>query len=85
VDTNVLVAAMTSANGVNREVMRACLLGKAKPVFGELLFLEYEDVLARPRLSKSPSERSRAAETVVSVFKCLRVDGCLLWLAPELA
>jgi hypothetical protein len=29
VDTNVMVAAMISAKGVNREVLRACFEGKA--------------------------------------------------------
>jgi len=67
----VLVAAMISAKGVNREVLRKCLLGKAKPVIVEPLFLEYEDLLARPRLmAKSPlsgAERRKLLEAFLSV------------------
>ena len=81
VDTNVLVAAMISAKGVNREVLRACLLGKARPVIGEPLFLEYEDVLARPRLmAKSPlsgAERRKLLEAFLSV--CEWVDVYFGW------
>lgn len=50
VDTNVFIAAILSPAGENREVLRACLLGKAKPLMGPALFHEYEDLLSRSEL-----------------------------------
>lgn len=54
-DANVLVAALRSPAGINREVLRACARGKALPLMGAKLFLEYESVLGRAHLfEKSP-------------------------------
>jgi predicted nucleic acid-binding protein len=50
VDTNVLVGALLSASGHNRDVLRACFEGRVQPIIGEALFLEYEDI--RKRLTK---------------------------------
>ena len=76
-----MVAAMISAKGVNREILRACFEGKAQPVIGEPLFLEYEDVLARPRLmARSPlnrAERRKLLEAFLSV--CAWVDVYFGW------
>lgn len=47
VDTNVMAAAMLSPAGGNRNVLRNCLLGLAKPLVGEALFQEYEDLIHR--------------------------------------
>lgn len=47
VDTNVFIGAILSPAGENREVLRACLLGKARPLMGAALFHEYEDLLGR--------------------------------------
>lgn len=55
VDTSVFIAAILSPAGENREVVRACLLDKTRPIMGAVLFHEYEDVLSRPKLmEKSP-------------------------------
>lgn len=76
-----MVAAMISAKGVNREILRACFEGKAQPVIGESLFLEYEDVLARPRLmARSPLNRAgrrKLLEAFLSV--CAWVDVYFAW------
>lgn len=50
IDTNVLVSAILSPDGAAREVLRRCLLGEAKPLIGNALFMEYEDVLSRDEL-----------------------------------
>jgi putative PIN family toxin of toxin-antitoxin system len=47
-DTNVFVAALRSDGGASREVVRRVLQGRHTPVFGNALWLEYEDVLGRP-------------------------------------
>lgn len=46
-DTNVFVAALRSGGGASREVLRRCLLGRYRPLFGNALWLEYCDVLGR--------------------------------------
>ena len=80
-DTNVLVAAMISAKGINREVLRACFTGRAQPVIGEPLFLEYEAVLSRSALmARSPlnaSERRKLLEAFLST--CEWVDVYFGW------
>lgn len=47
IDTNVLVAGLRSGGGASRAVLRRCIDGRAQPLFGTALWLEYEDVLAR--------------------------------------
>lgn len=46
-DTNVFVSALQSEGGASREVLRHILLGKYTPLFGNALWLEYEDLLGR--------------------------------------
>ncbi len=48
VDTNVLVAALSSPDGASREVIRRCLLAKYDPLIGQALFTEYEAIMSRP-------------------------------------
>lgn len=47
-DTNVFVAALRSEGGASRQVLRRVLEGRHVPVFGNALWLEYEDLLGRP-------------------------------------
>ncbi len=81
VDTNVLVSAVLSPDGASREVLRRCLIGGARPLISNALFLEYEDVLAREDLfTKAPiSARDRAVllDAVLSV--CQWVNITFLW------
>ena len=80
VDTNVIVGAMINAAGINREVLRACFTGDARPLIGEPLFLEYEDVLSRPMMARSPlaqTERRNLLEAFVSM--CQWVDVYFGW------
>jgi uncharacterized protein len=81
VDTNVLVAALISATGTNRSVLRACLQGKVQPVVGETLFHEYEDVFGRPGiLSMSPlSNEEREAFLDAFLGVCEWVDVYFSW------
>ena len=48
VDTSVFVAALRSAGGGSRQVLRLCLRRELQPLMGHKLFLEYGDVLGRP-------------------------------------
>lgn len=57
VDTNVVTAALISPDGPNRVILRECLLGRYKPLLGNALFSEYEDVAMRPTiLERCPVE-----------------------------
>jgi len=48
IDTNVFVAALRSGGGASRQVLQRCLEGRYRPLFSNALWLEYEDLLARP-------------------------------------
>lgn len=68
VDTNVFIAAILSPAGENREVLRACLLGKAVPIMGAALFHEYEDLLGRTDLMKKCRLSSVERKSLLSAF-----------------
>ncbi len=48
IDTNVFVAGLRSAGGASRKVLRRALEGRFKPLFGNALWMEYQDLLNRP-------------------------------------
>lgn len=77
VDTNVITAAMLSPAGSNRDVLRACLKGLAKPLMGEALFHEYEDLIHRSALMfrspLAPKEREALLDAFLSVCEWVRV------------
>jgi putative PIN family toxin of toxin-antitoxin system len=47
VDTNVFIGAILSSQGLNRELIRRCLLGEYQPIMSNALYLEYEAVMNR--------------------------------------
>lgn len=48
IDTNVFVAALRSAGGASRVILREALSGTVEPLFGNALWLEYQDLISRP-------------------------------------
>jgi uncharacterized protein len=50
IDTNVFVSAVMSANGASRQIIRLCLQNRLRPLMGNALFSEFEDVCARDEL-----------------------------------
>lgn len=58
-DTNVLVAGLRSGGGASRAVLRRVLGGGLQPLFGNALWMEYQDVLERPVWGNTttPTER----------------------------
>lgn len=50
------VAALRSEGGAAREVLRRCLQGRYRPLLGNALWLEYEDVLGRKILDSMANE-----------------------------
>jgi putative PIN family toxin of toxin-antitoxin system len=58
IDTNVFVSAMRSQGGASRSVLRGALEGRYVAVFGNALWLEYEDVLGRDLWTDSTTTRA---------------------------
>lgn len=61
IDTNVFVAGLRSGDGASREILRRALSGIFQPLFGNALWLEYQDLLGRPVWGEAtmPTERTR--------------------------
>jgi putative PIN family toxin of toxin-antitoxin system len=81
IDTNVLAGALLRREGQNRDVLRACFEDHLKPLVGQALFLEYEDVLGRQHLFRksplAPAERLELFEAFLSI--CEWVQVYYLW------
>ena len=77
IDTSVWVAALRSAGGASREVLRLCLRRDCQPLFGQALLAEYEDVMSRAGLSResplSERERSELLNALLSVSEWIPV------------
>ena len=80
-DTNVLVSALTSAEGSSRTVLRGVLQGRWQPLISLSLFLEYEDVLSRSQtIERCPlSEVER--EDLIDAFasRCQMIELHYMW------
>jgi len=59
IDTNVFVAGLRSDGGASRQVLRRALEGAYRPLFSNALWLEYEDLLARPVWTAETSDEDR--------------------------
>jgi putative PIN family toxin of toxin-antitoxin system len=59
IDTNVFVAGLRSDGGASRAVLRDALQGKIEPLFGNALWLEYEDLLGRPVWTDATTSKER--------------------------
>ena len=67
VDTNVFISALISSQGVNRELIRRCLLGEYQPLMGTALFCEYKDVMNRDEiLNLCKLDRSEVTELLAA-------------------
>jgi putative PIN family toxin of toxin-antitoxin system len=63
VDTNVFIGAVLSSQGLNRELIRRCLLGEYQPIMSNALYLEYESVIEREEIiSKCQLDSSKVNE-----------------------
>ena len=68
VDTNILVSAILLPDGAAREVLRRCLTGRYRPLIGNALFLEYEDVLSREKLFAAAPIGPEDPEALLDAF-----------------
>lgn len=71
IDTNIFVSAVMNADGAPRAVLRLALRREIKPIFGNALFSEYEDVLGRDALfagaAVGRAEREELFEALLKV------------------
>lgn len=74
IDTNVFVAGLLSAGGASREILRRALTGIYLPLFGNALWLEYQDLLGRPVWGESTTAIER-----IQVLNALAKQG--RWVA----
>lgn len=81
VDTNVLVAGLIGGKGPNREVLRRCLQGDLQPFVGNALYLEYQDLLNRPKIQSLCNRTSVALQEFLDGFAqiCSAIDARYLW------
>ena len=81
VDTNVLVAAVSSPDGASRAVFRRCLLGRCEPLMGQALLAEYESVLSRPDIFVRSPIPAEERNTLWAAFasSCHWVRVYYLW------
>lgn len=68
VDTNVLTGTLFGHTSYNRRVVRACLEGQLRPLIGQTLFLEYEDVLNRTALFRSSLLTRKERQDLFAAF-----------------
>jgi putative PIN family toxin of toxin-antitoxin system len=66
VDTNVFIGAILSSQGLNRELIRRCLLGEYQPMMSNALYLDYESVIEREEIIAKCQERSKVNELLDS-------------------
>ncbi len=84
-DTNVLIAAVSSPLGASAEILRRVLTGRFNALCSVPLFLEYEAVLLRPEQLKAAGVSVAEAVNLLDLLagKMQPVDIAYLW-RPQL-
>jgi predicted nucleic acid-binding protein len=75
IDTNVFVAGLRSGGGASRQVLRKALLGHFVPLFGNALWLEYQDLLGRDVWGEltTPDERLQILAAIAKSGRWVKV------------
>ena len=68
IDTNVWISALISQNGISREIIRLALLDKISPQISTTLFLEYEAVMKREKITNLCSLSIQEQEELFQAF-----------------
>jgi putative PIN family toxin of toxin-antitoxin system len=81
VDTNVIIAGLTSPEGSNRTVLRLCVQNRVQPLLGMALFQEIEDVAFRPSTLERCPVSQQEIRTLSNAFyaQVLWVKIHFLW------
>jgi predicted nucleic acid-binding protein len=67
IDTSVFVAALRSEGGAAREVLRKALVGIYRSLFGNALWLEYEDLLGRTDVWTSATTHAERLQVMAAL------------------
>jgi len=74
IDTNIFVSAIMNAHSAPRQVIRLCLRGEVRPLMGNALLAEYEDVCLRAGLFDDAILPAADREALLDAFM-----ACCLW------
>lgn len=78
-DTNVFVSALRSEGCVSRLVLRKILSGELRPLFGNALWQEYEDLLRRPIWTQETTPEERRKVLAALAFRARWVHVYYGW------
>lgn len=75
-DTNVFVAALRSDGGASRRVVKLALTRRIEPIFGNALWLEYQEMLSRDvwGTQTTPEQRLEVMAALASVSRWVRMS-----------
>ncbi|WP_338113854.1 PIN domain-containing protein [Thiococcus pfennigii] len=75
IDTNVFVSALRSTGGASRGVLRRALTGVFQPLFGNALWLEYQDLLGHQVWGETttPAERLQVLSALAKQGRWVKV------------
>jgi len=68
IDTNVWISALISKDGASREIIKLALLEEIVPQIGTALFLEYEDVTKREKITALCALSLKEQEELLQAF-----------------
>ncbi|MHB8354727.1 MAG: PIN domain-containing protein [Burkholderiales bacterium] len=69
IDTSVFVAGLRSGGGASREVLRRALTGDFQPLFGNALWLEYQDLLGRRQVWGEATTSAERAQVLAALAR----------------
>lgn len=81
IDTNVFVSALLKAQTAPRQVLRLCLSEQIKPLMGNALLAEFEELIQRDKLFKGGSLSVQERQVMLNAFlsRCDWVSVYYLW------
>lgn len=81
VDTNIFISALKSDGGASRQIIRMCLNGLVRPLMGNALFSEFEDVCSRSELFADGPLSRQERESLLDAFfaSCTWTPIYFLW------
>ena len=68
IDTNVFISALMKGDTAPRALLRRCLLGQVKPLIGNALYAEYEDIMAREHVFRNSPVTAEEREALFDAF-----------------
>jgi len=81
IDTNVFVSAFLKAGTAPRQILRLCLSEELKPLMGNALLAEFEELLQRDKLFKNgPLSAQEQQDFLIAILsQCHWVSVYFLW------